>query len=117
VRASAGEHVERPGAHVTGAPGPRPIARDRVVAAALALDRTNVLAHLVDASLLGSIAPEEARDTATAHPNDWRAWWLLGSAVRQGPEAAEALDKLCDLAESDVPECARPRPTTDNPSR
>jgi hypothetical protein len=77
------------------------------LAAALALDRTNVLARLVEAALLGSIDPDAARDTAAAHPADWRAWWLVASAVRQGHEAAEALVKLCALASNQAPECAR----------
>lgn len=87
----------------------RPAALEEVTAA-LALDHTNVLARLVDATLLGSIDRETARATAAAHPDDWRAWWLLGTAVQQGPEATEALAKLCGLAESEVPACAQLRP-------
>lgn len=83
------------------------------LAAALALDRTNVLARLIEAALLGSIGPNDARDTAAAHPGDWRAWWLVGSALRQGPEAAEAIAKLCALVRNEVPECARLLPTTE----
>jgi hypothetical protein len=78
------------------------------LAAALTVDRTNVLARLVHAAITGSTAPDDARATATAHPDDWRAWWLVGFAVQQGPEAADAFDKLCALAKSEVPECARP---------
>lgn len=81
------------------------------LATALTVDRTNVLARLVDAALTGSTAPDDARATATAHPDDWRAWWLVAFAVRRGPEAADAFDKQCALASSEVPECARPRST------
>jgi hypothetical protein len=76
------------------------------LAAALATDRTNVLARLVEVALTESIAPDDARATAAAHPDDWRAWWLVGIAVQHGPEAAEARDKLCTLATNEVPECA-----------
>lgn len=75
------------------------------LAAGLAIDRTNVLARLVEAALTKSIAPDDARATAAAHPDDWRAWWLVGVAIRGGPEAVEALDKLCELAKNEVPEC------------
>lgn len=74
--------------------------------AALAIDPTNMLARLVEAALTQSIAPDDARATAAAHPDDWRAWWLVGFGVRNGPEAAQALDKMCALATSDMPECA-----------
>ncbi|HEX2691082.1 MAG TPA: DUF1570 domain-containing protein [Kofleriaceae bacterium] len=76
------------------------------LAAALAIDGTNVLARLVQAALTNSITPDDARATAAAHPDDWRAWWLVGFAVRNGPEATEALDKLCALAANEAPECA-----------
>ena len=74
--------------------------------AALALDRTNVLARLVEAEVAKSIEPNDARATAAAHPDDWRAWWLVVFAVQHGPEAAEALKKLCALAANEVPGCA-----------
>ncbi len=44
--------------------------------------------------------------TPAAHPDDWRAWWLVVFAVRHGPEAAKALEKLCVLAANEVPGCA-----------
>jgi hypothetical protein len=73
------------------------------VDAALAADRTQVLVRLIDMQIMGSIEVDDARAVAIAHPNDWRAWLLVGSAVRTGPEAREAHDKLCALIGTDHP--------------
>ena len=81
------------------------------LAQSLALDHTNVLARLVEASLNQGIASADARATATAHPDDWRAWWLVGFALQQKPAAAVerslALAKMCALIGEDQDACAR----------
>jgi hypothetical protein len=64
---------------------------------ALEMDHTNVLGWLVTAWLDDAIAPDDARATAAAHPKDWRAWWLVWFATKQGPEAQAARDELCRL--------------------
>ncbi len=61
--------------------------------AALAADPTELLARLVQAST-GPIPLDAARATAAAHPDDWRAWWLV---VRAAPGDVDARDKLCGL--------------------
>jgi hypothetical protein len=76
----------------------------------LALDATNVLARLVETSLNQAIAPADARATATAHPDDWRAWWLVAFALQQKPAAATeralAMSKMCALIGEDQDACA-----------
>jgi hypothetical protein len=76
--------------------------------AALAIDRTNVLAQLVKAEVTGAISPDDARATAAAHPDDWHAWRLVMRALRGSPEASQARVRLCTLAPQTVPECAAP---------
>ncbi|HEY0195654.1 MAG TPA: DUF1570 domain-containing protein [Kofleriaceae bacterium] len=77
---------------------------------ALALDRTNVLARLVEASLHQAVAPADARATAAAHPDDWRAWWLVAFALQPKPAAAgersRALARMCALLGEDPDRCA-----------
>jgi hypothetical protein len=77
--------------------------------AALALDRTNVLAHLIATTLTHAISPEAARATAAAHPDDWRAQRLVVRAVHGTPEAAQALDRLCEMSGGTAPECGAAR--------
>ena len=77
--------------------------RDRAVeppeiAAALHADPTNLLAHLVRAMRTGRADPDDARTLIAAHPEDWRAWWFLGFALRDGEAARIARDKVCALA-------------------
>ena len=87
------------------------IARDAIVAdearAALALDRTNLLARLITTELTHTIAADDARATAAAHPDDWRAWWLVELAHGDGAEVADAHQRLCDLAENSAPRCSK----------
>jgi len=78
--------------------------------AALATERTNVLARLVESWVTRAIAPEDARATAIAHPDDWRAWLLVERALRGSPEGAQALGRLCDLAPVELEQCARAGP-------
>ncbi len=87
------------------------IARDEVVAdearAALALDRTNLLARLIETELTHAISADDARATAAAHPDDWRAWWLVELAHGGGAEVADAHRRLCALAENSAPRCSQ----------
>ncbi len=78
-----------------------PAAAQQAIDAALAADKTNVLARMVQFQVAHAVPADEARATAAAHPDDWRAWWLLGYTLQQGPEAIEAHDKLCALATGD----------------
>jgi len=74
--------------------------------AALAIDRTHLLGNLSKAELTRSIAPDDARAVAAAHPDDWRAWRLVERALRGTPEGEAAHAKLCALADDAAPECA-----------
>lgn len=67
----------------SGAPPPPELA------AALAADPTNVLARL----LVEQVSAADAQATAAAHPDDWRAWWL----VVQAAPSDDARAKLCEL--------------------
>jgi hypothetical protein len=72
------------------------------VAAALALDPTNVLARLLELSHRKVVpAVAEARAVAAAHPDDWRAWWLEVQARRAAhaddPAIATATARACSL--------------------
>lgn len=76
----------------------------------LKLDPTNVVARLVEASLHQGLAPADARATAAAHPDDWRAWWLVAYALQPKPaaaiERAAALTRMCTLVGEDQDDCA-----------
>jgi hypothetical protein len=75
--------------------------------AALAMDRTNVLARLVEAATTHSITPEDARATAAAHPTDWRALRLVESALYGTPEGDAARARVCSMSANTVLECRR----------
>lgn len=75
--------------------------------AALALDRTNVLARLIEAAFTHAIAPEDARATAAAHPDDWRALRLVELALHGTAEGNAAHDRLCAMAGGAPAECPR----------
>lgn len=77
--------------------------------AALALDRTHVLAWLVEAALTRSIGRDDARATAAAHPDDWRALRLVELALHGTPEGDAALHRLCAMTADAAPECWRAR--------
>ncbi len=85
------------------------IARDEEVGqevrAALSLDPTNLLARLIQTELTHAIAADDARATAAAHPDDWRAWWLVELAQGGRAEVAQAHRRLCELAENSAPHC------------
>jgi hypothetical protein len=75
--------------------------------AAVALDRTNVLARLIQDALERPITADDALATTAAHPDDYRAWLLLERVLRGSPEANAALTRACSLAASVVSECDR----------
>ncbi|HVV88778.1 MAG TPA: DUF1570 domain-containing protein [Kofleriaceae bacterium] len=78
-------------------PGDPQLARD--VAAALALDPTQTIAWTIDAAAGHPPSADQARAMTAAHPDDWRAWWLLAGALdRKGREAEDALAHVCALA-------------------
>jgi hypothetical protein len=68
------------------------------LAAALAVEPTNVIARLIEALVDGAVDPGHARAVVTAHPEDWRAWALLALALKHGDEAGAAQVKACTLA-------------------
>jgi len=68
------------------------------IAAALAADPTNVIANLVANYERKGIALPAARTVAQAHPDDWRAWWLVLEAHATGDEAKIARAHACTLA-------------------
>src|SRR5262249_37235400 len=73
--------------------------------AALAIDRTNLLAGLIEAELTHTIAVDDARATAAANPDDWRAWRLVKLALKGEPDERDALTRMCALAGHEAPEC------------
>ncbi|TMQ07379.1 MAG: DUF1570 domain-containing protein [Deltaproteobacteria bacterium] len=82
-----------------------PTAALRDAQAALALDRTNVLARITAITLTHEIAPDDARATATAHPDDWRALRLVERALHGTSEGDAAIERLCAMSGGSAPEC------------
>jgi hypothetical protein len=77
-------------------------ARARASAAtAIAAERTNLLAQLVAFAIDRHIDADDARALATAHADDWRAWYLVAHATQPTPESAAAQAKACELAGKD----------------
>jgi hypothetical protein len=76
-------------------------------AEALAIDRRNLLARLIDTEITHAIAPADARATAAAYPDDWRAWRLVELAVKDRAEAEAARARVCALTGNGAPGCAR----------
>ncbi|HEY0479002.1 MAG TPA: DUF1570 domain-containing protein [Kofleriaceae bacterium] len=70
------------------------------VSAALAIDPTNVVAHMVRRAHDGQLSPETARSLTAAHPDDWRAWLLLKLVLKHGAEAQAAHARACSLVAS-----------------
>lgn len=70
------------------------------IAQALTLDPTNMIANLINTAAQRSIAAELAHRLAAAHPDDWRAWWLVWRAARDGAESREARNKTCALLDA-----------------
>lgn len=89
-----------------------PVAARSNAEAALAIDRTNVLAQLTRTEVSGTIDPDGARATAAAHPDDWHAWRLVARALPGSPEGSAARARMCSLAPGGVAECAARTATT-----
>jgi hypothetical protein len=68
------------------------------LADALRVDPSNVLATLITATIRKKIDVEDARRVAADHPDDWRAWYLVGWATNgQGEEGRKAREQTCSL--------------------
>jgi hypothetical protein len=79
--------------------------RDQVAAddaRALAADPTNIVARLIDDYLTKHVPTAEAHATAAAHPEDWRAWYLVLRAGANGAEASAVRAKICALTAGDA---------------
>jgi hypothetical protein len=67
--------------------------------AALAREPTHLLASLT-IHALRPVTAANARAVTIAHPNEWRAWWLLASALHEDTDAEEltaSVARLCAL--------------------
>jgi hypothetical protein len=71
------------------------------VKAALAIDPTNVVAQMLRVAHDHTSELETARSLTAAHPDSWRAWWLVMRIVKQGTEADAAHAKVCALVARD----------------
>jgi hypothetical protein len=75
-----------------------------------------VLARLLDDYLTKHVPTAEAHATMAAHPDDWRAWYLVLRAGAAGAEATAVRAKICELtagnATAIVPKglCVTPEP-------
>lgn len=68
---------------------------------ALAADPTNLMLRLIDFEQTKTVSVADARATAQANPHDWRAWWLVASALRDtSDEANAARARACTLVKS-----------------
>ena len=66
--------------------------------AALEREPTNLFANMIaEGADEGAVSMAEAQKIADAHPDDWRAWWLVARADAHD-EAAKR--KVCDLVRS-----------------
>lgn len=75
------------------------------VDAALALDRTHVLARLIHAAITHQVALDDARATVAAHPGDWRALRLVELALHGTPEAEQVAAQICAMSAGTAPHC------------
>lgn len=67
------------------------------IEAALAVDRTNVLARFLAYQIDRTIDVSVAREIAAAHPDDWHAWFLVAKAASDDDEVRAAMAKTCTL--------------------
>lgn len=86
------------------------------VARALQLDPTNVLANMIRLAGEAKVPQELARSLTTAHPADWRAWYLAWRAAPTRAESREARAKTCALIAANpvavpIADCSRPEDT------
>jgi hypothetical protein len=85
-----------------GDPPPRELARS------LAADPTHLIANLVKAEYEKTIDLARAKQVAAAHPDDWRAWWLVALGANwQGDEARAAWERACALPGASQQWCKR----------
>jgi hypothetical protein len=57
-----------------------------------------MLANFVETSEMKTVDPELAHSLTAAHPDDWRAWYLVGHAADwHGDPAREAWQKACAI--------------------
>jgi hypothetical protein len=80
-------------------------AAEAATSAALAADPTNVLGRLMARKLELGTSAEAARATARAHPDDWRAWFVLGMASTDNADTHEAYAQICKLAPGLIDDC------------
>jgi hypothetical protein len=80
----------------------RPTPEPPEIQQALSADPSDVIANVLRASRDRDVTPDVARKVADAHPDDWRAWWLVEHAAHGGPEARDARAKMCALAQKDA---------------
>jgi len=85
---------------------------------ALRLDPTNVLANMISLSGAKSVPADLAHTLTTAHPDDWRAWFIAWRAATTRDESREARAKTCSLIAATpvavpIDECSRPEDTRD----
>jgi hypothetical protein len=76
--------------------------------AALAKEPLHPLARLVSVAWEQPFTIEQAREVTRAHPQSWRAWWLLEYAAEGTPEGAAAKERRCALAAVDGAPCQGP---------
>ena len=78
------------------------------LALALAADATHLIAQLVKVAYTNAIDLDLAKRVAAAHPDDWRAWWLVAmGASWQGEEAKRAWERACALPNAAADWCRR----------
>jgi hypothetical protein len=87
----------------------RPLSKE--ITQAVALDPTNVIANMVASVVNKSFSNETAHAVTSAHPDDWRAWWIAWRTSTTGAESREARDKTCGLlaqsaVSGSIPACA-----------
>ncbi len=73
--------------------------------AALAIDRTNLLASLLAESFELPLSEEDARRVVAAAPDDWRALALLATKLAPGPELEAIAKRACQQARKSNVRC------------
>jgi Protein of unknown function (DUF1570) len=78
------------------------------LAHSLAADPTHLIANLVKAEYEKTIDLGRAKAVAAAHPDDWRAWWLVALGANwQGDDARAAWERACALPGASQQWCKR----------
>jgi hypothetical protein len=76
------------------------IDRDKLpveITASIAADPNEIVARMIESRVSNGIPVDAARAIVAAHPDDWRAWFLLNRALHEGSEAHDAYLKACEL--------------------